>query len=892
MALIRFISIYFIFLCLISGTLPAQFTPEHYRKLTALRLTEPIKIDGRLTESVWQRPGERGFIQREPHEGASASEETEVWVAYDNDALYVAAHMYDGKSDSIVGLLARRDADSESDYILVALDAAHDKQTGQYFRVNAAGAIEDGTFFNDTYSDAGWDGIWDVAVCLNDKGWSVEFRIPYSQLRFSKKDEYVWGIEFRRRIQRKNEESFLVLHPRTDAIRVSRWTELQGISGIEPPARIELLPYIAGTGKFLQQPPADAFNAGRTDPFIFGRDYLGKVGADAKIGLSGDVTLDLTLNPDFAQVEVDPAVVNLTAYEIKFAEKRPFFIEGSNIFSFGRGGASTLQDFNWKDPNFFYSRRIGRAPQGSVTHSGFEDIPDRTTILGAAKVSGKFDKTLSIAALTAVTNREYGRVDSAGVRFSDEIEPLTLYGVVRAQKLFNDARQSLGVLATMVSRDLREPQLQNILNDRAMSLGLDGWSFLDQEKVWVVTGWGGASSIRGTNKRLISLQRSAQHYFQRPDVDYIKVDSNATSLTGWASRVWLDKVKGNWLLNIGLGAISPNFEANDVGFLQSTDQINMHIFGGYAWYDPDPIFRTKSVTLAVYRDYNFGGFKTGDTYRLDLSGQFLNYWGLYLGVGHNIETYDDKRTRGGPLMKSLRSDFAYLNLYSDSRENLSGTFYTNASEGVSGGWQFNTGASLHWKVSKTLRMSLGPDFFKTKAVAQYITSRNNPYPNVTYGRRYIFATLDQTILSATFRVNWSFTPTLSFQMYVQPYFSTGIYSGIKELAKPGTFSFNYYGEGNSSISRTDNVYSIDPDGLGESPSFTLSNPDFNYKSLRANAVLRWEYLPGSTLYFVWTNEKVDYVNNGEFSFGSDLRTLLNVQPDNVFSIKITYWLNP
>ncbi|MBI3787002.1 MAG: hypothetical protein HY276_01990, partial [Ignavibacteriales bacterium] len=426
----------------------------------------------------------------------------------------------------------------------------------------------------------------------------------------------------------------------------------------------------------------------------------------------------------------------------------------------------------------------------------------------------------------------------------------------------------------------------------ALSLALDGWSFLDQEKVWVVTGWGGVSSISGSSSRLISLQRSAQHYFQRPDVDYIKVDSNATSLAGWASRIWLDKVSGNWLLNVGLGAISPNFETNDAGFLQSTDQINMHIYGGYAWYDPDPVFRTKSIAMATYRDYDFGGFKVADTYQLLLSGQLLSYWGTSLVLGHNFETYDDKKTRGGPLMKSLASDFAYFTLYSDTRKNLSGVFYTNSSKGLSGGWHFNTGLSLNWKASKTLRITLGPDFYKTSVAAQYITSRGDQYASATYGRRYIFATLDQTILSATLRVSWTFTPTLSFQMYAQPYFSTGTYNGIKELAQPSTFSFNRYGESNFMQGLANNGYLIDPDGSGPASAFALNNPDFNFKSLRVNTVLRWEYLPGSTMYFVWTNQKADFANNGEFNLGSDLRTLLNVQPDNVFSIKITYWLNP
>jgi hypothetical protein len=874
----------------LSHNLVGQASSSPPRIIAAQRLTESIKVDGQLIERAWQQPGWRGLIQREPQEGAPASEETEFWVAYDEHALYVAARMYDTRPDSIIGRFARRDENSESDRISIAIDASFDRRTAYYFVVNPAGAIEDGTISNDTHRDARWDGVWDVAVQVDDDGWTAEFRIPFSQLRFPERDRYVWGFELSRRIQRKNEESYLVLHPRDDFVRVSRWTELHGIEGIKPPSRVELLPYIAATGKFIERPPAASFNAGRTDPFVFGRDYLLNLGADAKIGLSGDMTLDVTLNPDFAQVEVDPAVVNLTAYEIRFDEKRPFFVEGSNILRFGRGGAAYLQDFNWRDPSFFYSRRIGRAPQGSVTRAGFHDIPDRTTILGASKLSGKITDTWSIATLAAVTEREYGHTDSAGVRFSEEVEPLTFYGVVRSLKEFNGARQAIGFLATIVERDLREPRLKDILNSRAASFGVDGWIFLDHDRMWVVTGWAGGSTIAGTERRLTAVQRSPQHYFQRPDAEHVSVDPNATSMTGWASRVWLDKVKGNWIFNAAIGAVHPRFELNDIGFHTSTDQINMHIYGGYAWYEPDAIFRTKQITAAVYRDYNFGNVKVGETAYVDVEGRLLNYWAGSVIYGRKAETFDDKRTRGGPLMKSLQSDFLYLTVVSDTRLPFSGFYYANGSSGVAGEWHFNTGLSLNWKASRTLSIRVRPDFYRLRNIAQYIAARSDPAMTETYGVRYIFGTLDQKLLSATMRLDWAFTPTLSLQLFLQPLLSTGSYSDIKELAQAGTFTFNRYGHGSSTIRFENNRYVIDPDGgLGPAPAFQVRNPDFNFKSLRANAVLRWEYSPGSTFYFVWTNQKVNFENHGKLRFGQDIETLMRDRPDNVFAVKMTYW---
>ncbi len=864
------------------------------RLLTAHRTQERITIDGQLTEKIWQREGFDGFIQREPNEGAEPSERTVVWFAYDEHALYVAARMYDRRPDSIVALLARRDVDSESDLFRVGIDAEFSRRTAHYFQVNPAGAIEDGTLSNDTRVDAGWDGIWDVAAQIDQEGWTAEFRIPFSQLRFTKKEKYIWGIECKRRIKRRNEESFMVLHPRSDFIRVSRWLELHGIEGIDPPSRVELLPYVVATSKFLEQPPVSSFNAGRKDPFIFGRDYTANVGADAKIGLTGSLTLDAALNPDFAQVEVDPAVVNLTAYEVRYQEKRPFFTEGSAIFdNFGRGGAVYLQNYNWTNPTFFYSRRIGRAPQGSVTHAGFLDIPDRTTILGAAKVSGRIDPSWSIAAVTALTDREYGRVDSAGVRFREEIEPLTFYGTLRTLKEFDGARHAVGILATYTDRSFREQRLESILNRRALSVGIDGWTFLDEQRYWVVTGWGGASRVEGTPRRMTALQRSSVHFFQRPDADHVEVDPHATSLSGWAGRIWLDKVKGNFIFNAALGAIHPKFDVNDVGFLTAADIVNGHLFIGYQWLENDGTFRHKEVTGTVYRTYNFGGVLTRYKYEWYVNLQFVNFWRALLRSGYDLRTLDDQRSRGGPLMESPAVSDGLFQVTTDPRRPLIATAFVQGSSSQERGWVYSSSLSLNWRVSKTLQLQGGPSFFRFYSKAQYVTSIADPYATATFGRRYIFGTLDQQQLAATLRVNWTFTPRLSFQLFLQPLFSIGDYSGLKELAKPRTFNFNRYGEKGSTITLSNNRYTIDPDGgFGPAPSFTIINPNFNYKSLRANAVLRWEYLPGSTLYFVWTNEKVNFESRGDFEFGRDVRSLLRDRPDNVFSLKLTYWMNP
>ncbi|HEY4643985.1 MAG TPA: DUF5916 domain-containing protein, partial [Bacteroidota bacterium] len=628
------------------------------RVVTAVRTSESIEVDGILSEDVWQLGGTTGFTQLDPDEGAPETEKTVVWVAYDDAALYVAARMEDSAPDSIVSRLGRRDSFLSSDWFYVAVDSYHDRRTAFYFGVTPAGSIEDGTFYNDSWSDSSWDGVWDVATNSDSLGWTAEMRIPYSLLRFQRESEYVWGINFLRQIQRRNEEDYLVMVPKKESGFVSRFADLLGIRDIDPPSRVEILPYAVSSGHFLQHRPGDPFNDGS--------EYEGNVGADLKLGIGSNLTLDATVNPDFGQVEVDPAVVNLSQYETFFEEKRPFFIEGANIFNFGQGGSSDYWNFNWSNPEFFYSRRIGRPPQVSMTHAGYADIPDRTAILGAAKLSGKVGDW-SLGLLSVVTPREYGRIDSSGVRFEDEVEPLSYYGVVRSQREFNKGERAVGFIGTASLRDLRTPALAKALSRRAFVVGLDGWTFLDSSRTWVLTGWSGVTRVEGDRARILRLQQAAQHYYQRPDADEVELDSSATSLSGWATRIWLNKEKGNVRLNAGLGFLSPGFETNDLGFHWSGDKVNSHVVIGYQWYDPGRVFRRKGFNVAMFRNYTLGGKKTGEGYYLFSNSQFLNYWGLNVNVGWNAKTLDDTRTRGGPLMEKPASWFTEFYVYTDSR---------------------------------------------------------------------------------------------------------------------------------------------------------------------------------------------------------------------------------
>ncbi|MGA9117565.1 MAG: DUF5916 domain-containing protein [Bacteroidota bacterium] len=854
------------------------------RVVVAVRTPGPVTIDGNLQEAAWQRAGASGFLQKEPDEGLPSTQKSEVWVAYDDEALYVAARLSDTSPDSIVTRIGRRDADLNADWFYLGIDSYLDRRTGFYFGVYCGGTMVDGTLYNDSWDDDSWDGVWDCATAVDEGGWTAEIRIPYSQLRFPALEEHVWGVNFGRNIERRKEESHFALVRKGESGWVSRFARLEGIRQIHPPRRLEVLPYVSSNAEFIQTEEGN--------PFRDGARFAGNAGADVQVGLGSNLTLRGTVNPDFGQVEVDPAVVNLTQFETYFDEKRPFFVEGSSFFDFSHGGANNNWGFNWGNPQFFYTRRLGRGPQESPSHEGYADIPASTTILGAAKLSGKVADGWSLGSLHALTAEEAATVDSAGVRFQDVVEPLTYYGVTRTLREFDGGRHAVGLIGTAAVRHLREDRLRDRFNSRAFALGADGWTTLDAENQWVLTAWGAGSLIQANAGRMAELQRSPLHYYQRPDAPHLGVDSNRTRLAGYAGRVALNRQEGNLYLNAALGAISPGFETNDMGFMFRADVVNGHLVVGYRWYKPDGVFRDKNVYLATARSYSFGGEKTGDGIFLFWNATLLSYWGFSGQLTHSPAVLDTRNTRGGPAMKTTNGYWASLSGWSDSRDPVVLDWGVNGGRSESGGYIFNVWPGIQWKPAPGVNLYFSPGFMRDVTIAHWVDRVEDVSATHTYGVRYVFGRLDQKEVAATIRTDITFTPRLSLQVYMQPLFSVGRYTEFKELKAPGTYTFSRYGEGSSTITPHPDGYEADPDGAGPLPSFTFRNPDFNFKSLRLNTVLRWEYLPGSTFYLVWTQNRQDEDHPGEFRFGRDMGTLLGSGPDNVFQVKVSYWLNP
>ena len=851
-------------------------------RIGAVRCNSEIKIDGVLSDQIWQRPGFTRFLERDPNEGTKPTQRTEVWLAYDDGAIYVAARMFDTAPDSIVARLARRDTKISSDYFVFYVDPYHDRTSGFYFAINAAGTIGDGVLYNDDWSDNTWDGVWEGKARIDSMGWTAEMRIPFSQLRFERDSSYVWGVDFERFIGRNNEDDYVVFTPKNSSGFVSRFIDMVGIEDVDPHRPVELLPYFTTKAEYS--------NVGPGDPFDDGSKYTPGVGGDFKVGIGNNLTLDGTINPDFGQVEVDPAVVNLSDIQTYYDEKRPFFIEGANIFSnFGYGGSNNYWNFNFGIPQFFYSRRIGRPPEGSVPSADYVDEPAGTTIISAAKLTGRIGDGWTIGTIHALTASEYARVDTSGGVFTVPVEPLTYYGVARVRKEMNAGSEGIGFISTLSERSFQPDTLRDQLNSSEMALAADGWTFLDGDKEWVLTGWTGMSQARGDKTRMITLQESEPHYLQRPDGGYLHLDSNATSMTGYAGRLSLNKQKNNVYVNAALGFIDPKFDVNDLGFMWRGDVLNGHAVVGYQWTQPGTFSRSASLYLALFRSYDYGGELTWSGYFTQANITFLNYYSIYGFFAYNPQSASDYSTRGGPRMLNLPGWETDVQLSSDDRQVWVVNAEVHPLSYQTGDHDVTYNISVQWIPQPNVSFSVGPSYEQSNWDAQWVGNFVDPYAVNTYGSRYVFATLSQKTLSANIRLNWTFTPQLGLQLYAQPLISAGNYHNYKELAKPSSYDFNFYGRNGSTITEDDGTYEVDPGGQGT--PFTFSDPDFNFKSLRGDAILRWEYTPGSTLYLVWTQDRTDSQFPGFMEINRDLRSLMSALPDNIFLVKFTYWFN-
>ena len=857
---------------------------EPRTRIKAARASKPPVLDGRLTDEVWSSAEPTtGFLQTDPDEGRPATENTEIRVLYDDQAIYIGARMFDDDPKQISRRKSTRDGDADADWIAVYLDPIHDHLTGVQFRVTASNVQRDTVVYNDTWQDSTWDAVWESAVSVDDRGWSAEFRIPLSQLRFPAADRQTWGVNVQRFVRRKNETTWLELVKKSESGLASRMGHLEGLDGLRPRRHVELLPYTAGRNEFIAPAAGNPFNDG-SRPF-------GSAGMDVKWGITSNLTLDGSFNPDFGQVEVDPAVVNLTAFETFFDEKRPFFLEGGQIFNnYGYQGSNDFWGFNSSYPQFFYSRRIGRAPQLSAG-GDFADPPTATTILGATKLTGRTRSGWQMGLLEAVTERETASIVTGGAASRVDVEPMSNYLVARVHRDIRN-RAGLGFLTTSVSRKLDTTFLADSLSGQATLAGLDGYFFLDGKRDWVLAGYLAGSRVSGSPAAIARLQRASQRYYQRPDALEVSFDPTQASLGGYTGRITVNRNSGLWKVNATLWGNSPGFESNDLGFSSQSDRGGAHAVLFWRKPTPDRFTRFRSWWVAKAWNWNFNRELQNDSFHTQGSLTFLNYWNANANFNLRRRTLDDRLTRGGPSATAPGGANWNVNLNTDSRKWLSGNFNTNDNWNEYGGWGRNVNLSVNIKPSPLLTITTGPQYSVSRGLAQYVRSVTDSTATDTFGGRYVFGTIDQTQLTLTTRVNVILTPRISIRVYTQPLLASGDYSNFKELARPRTFDFLEYGMAGSSIAydAASATYTVDPDADGTAAPFTFSNPDFNFKSLRVNAVFRWEFKPGSTLYGVWTRQQQDVSSPGTFALGRDARALFSARGDDVFLVKLAYWL--
>ncbi|HZJ02048.1 MAG TPA: DUF5916 domain-containing protein [Gemmatimonadaceae bacterium] len=867
--------------------------PQPAPVATAVRLTSSVSIDGKLDEEVWRTaPAITEFRQSQPDEGKPATQKTEVRFAYDDQAIYVGARMFDtmgGKG--VVTRLLRRDALSEtdSDIFQVTFDSYHDHSSRYNFFLNPSGAKRDGT------GDPTWDPVWEGKAQIDSAGWTAELRIPFSQLNFSRDVDQTWGVQVIRFVHRLNERTHFAWWPNNEVGGPQRYGHLQGIKIAERPRGMELLPYTVGRNRRIRPPDP-------SNPFTKNSDTDYRLGGDLKYRLTSNLTLNATFNPDFGQVEVDPAVVNLSAFETFFSEKRPFFIEGQNAFGFGN--FSCFFCSNVSNLQLFYTRRIGRSPQ--LFPSGtYVDQPENATILGAAKITGQTRGKLLLGVMDAVTRKEMADVITVDpitgdrLRSRSEVEPFSNYFVGRGRKDFQGGAQSFGGIVTSVDRFTSDSLADARLPSAARSLGID-WFTSWKDRAYSFMGQWALSDVRGSELAMQRIQRSSARYFQRPDrkgsgngLFSDAFDENATRLTGYGGYARIAKDGGTWLWESMVNYRSPGFEVNDISFNTTSDYVWMNANFARSITKPGPIYRNYFAVISAQQQVNYDGDLTDREFAIGIFGQLRNFWQANAFVIRTPSVFDDRVLRGGPVIRKRGYRYHQIFLQTDARKTFSASINPSFNDYDYGPDALNLNANVTWKPTSNVQLSAGPGFNRSGSVGQFVTSLADPTATDFYGRRYIFAGFTSKQLSVSTRANVTFTPTLTFELFAQPLIFSGDYVTFNEFVTPRKRTQHTFSGDEISVSTVNGqrLYTIDPDGpIGPASSFQVGDPDFNFRSLRGNAVVRWEYRPGSTLYFVWQQNRADTDPVGNFDFGRDKSALFDAHPDNIFLVKASYWI--
>ncbi len=832
-------------------------------------------IDGVLDDGAWALvPWSGGYVEWSPEENTQPSEQTQMKIIYDDRNLYVAFKCFDKSPEGIVRRLSRRDV-FDGDWVEINIDSNGDQRTAASFTITAAGVRGEEFITNDGMVwDATWNPAWIAKTQVVADGWTAELQIPFSQLRFGKERNQVWGIQSTRRYFRNEERSVWQRSPRNAPGWVSSFGELRGLNNLVPQRHWEVQPYTVSS---LTRYDGEAGN-----PFRDGQDSDLKAGLDAKFGVTNDLTLDLTVNPDFGQVEADPSAIALDGFQIFFPEQRPFFIESKDIFDFKFSTSQSGNTFGFD--NLFYSRRIGRSPQGAAqTEVGeFSSQPDVTTILGAAKFSGKTEDGWSVGVLNSTTAHERAAIDGPNGARRQTVEPLTNYAVGRLQKDLNNRNSFVGGIFTATNRQISAAV--NQLHTAAYSGGLDArhqW----KNKAWYLNGNVVFSHVTGSREAIAATQQSIRRLYQRVDAGHLSFDANRTSLTGTGGNLQIGNAAGNWRFESGAAWHSPGLELNDLGFQRQADDWRQYNWLSYRTTQPRERVRQFVVNHTNVTTFDFGG--NLNTVSLNVNGwvNLKNNWWINGGITYQPVNYSNAALRGGPRLRGS-SSIGYRNgLISDSRKKL------RLSLNHSGNWAqdgaFRThgvGARLTYQPTNALQFSISPNYNFNKDRLQYVTTAvAADWP------RYVNGTVTQHTFSLPVRADYILSPNLSIQYWGQPFISRGTYDQFKVITDPQARNVydRFVAFTADQVTQREGFFDVDEDGDALS-DYSFFNPDFAFVQWRSNLVLRWEYRQGSELFLVWSQDLVQFGDPADPALEGLRKNILDNRPQSIFLLKATY----
>ncbi len=825
--------------------------PPAPNSITATRAAQPPTIDGRDDDPVWRaaRPITE-FQEWRPTEGAPAKLPTEAKIAYDAGNLYVFVRSFDPHPDSIITVLTRRDYFTPSDMVWLFIDSYHDRRTGFEFGVNPSGVKLDAQIYNDGNEDFAWDAVWNVATRIDSLGWTAEFQIPLSQLPYGQQRSNTFGFTVDRDVYRYAQRVSWPLFRQSVAGFVSQFGEVNGLDDLEAPRRLEAAPY------FVTK------NVSQISSNTLGRTQDVTAGGDFKYRVASNLKLDATINPDFGQVEADPSVLNLSAFETFFREQRPFFVQGAGQFQWNVN-CTAVNDCSTGE-NLVYSRRIGRPPELAGAYADTTS-PAFTTILGAAKLTGRLPGGFTIGALDAVT----AHVRGAG---GATIEPSTNYGVVRLRQDLRGGESSIGGIITTVNRDndsFTSPYLHH-----SAYVGAADFRHRFKGGKYELSGSVDFSRVAGSAQAIAGTQQNATHYYQRPDGG-LTFDSTRTSLAGDAEALQFGKVGGkNFLFQTNVERRSPGFEINDLGYLQRADQLAWSTWAGYFDRRTTKLYSRFQWNFNWWQYWTTAGLPEERAFNTNTHTTFRNTWSLHFGgtVGQLGTTYCYSCARGGPAVRQDSYLAPWLGINGDDRKPIVTYLWFNWFR-ADGGRSRNFGVSpeVDFKIAQRVTAAVSPSYSRRTTDVQSLGSATD-----TLGAtHYLFGHLEQKQLALTFRFTYPFSASMSLQVYAQPFIAKGTFSNVRELSATPRAA-NY-----------DNRYQAYSD-----TSYTNNIGGFNFKQFRSNVVFRWEYRPGSTLFLVWSQGRSGFQGvEGTQSFGGDIGDLFNLRPDNSFLMKVSYWIN-